>query len=294
MLTRGNPASLGLIASSLVDTASRFTAIMEATSNSNLAVGQAVHHPGHRSASLAFLLMDQRGRSDELLALIEFLLCRVGEAGALNLRAQLDENSPLFEALRRCGFSVYGVQTIWRLPAVKSSGAAPTLWREAQPSDEPGMRTLYQNLTPPVEQAAEPFQPNNDTRLVVGHQKDVALWAEYSDGPKGLYLAPVIPPATQDLAITLTDLTALVSLVNKPAYIQVRSHQSWMQTALEEIGAEPLGRFNLLVKHLTITQKVLAPNSLRSRVEQTQAKPTVPIIQNFSGDCATINREESG
>jgi hypothetical protein len=92
----------------------------------------------------------------------------------------------------------------------------------------------------------------------------------------------------------LNDLISLVSIVSKPAYFQVRSHQSWMQHSLENIGAEPVGRFNLLVKHLSIPQKALAVNGMRSRVEQTQAKPTVPIIQNITGDSVVIKTEESG
>lgn len=252
-----------------------------------------IHLPGNRSANLTFLLMDQSNRMEDLPALIEFLIYHAGETGALNLRAQLEENSPLFEVLRRCGFSVYGVQTLWKLPVGKSD-VTPSLWREAQSADEPGLRNLYQSLTPPVEQAAEPFQSNVDTRLVSGKQKEISLWVEYQDGPKGLYLTPVIPPATQDLAAALNDLIALVSLVTKPAFIQVRSHQSWMQYALEEIGAEQVGRFNLLVKHLSIAQKALAPNGLRARVEQTQAKPTVPIIQNIVGESAAIKSEDSG
>ncbi len=238
--------------------------------------------------------MDDSEQIEDLPALIDFLSYHAGETGALNLRVQLEENHPLYEILRRCGFSIYGVQTLWKLPARKASSPPSGIWREAQAVDEPGMRNLYQNFTPPVEQAAEPFLPNVETRLVKGKDQEISAWVEYRDGPKGLYLSPVIPPSTHDPVMALNALTELVSLVDKPAYIQVRSHQSWLQNALGEIGAEPSGRFNLLVKHLAVAQKVLVPNGLRSRVERTQPKPTVPIIQSMTGDSTAVKTEETG
>ena len=238
--------------------------------------------------------MDDPGQMEDLPALIDFLSFHAGETGALNLRVQLEENHPVYEILRRCGFTVYGVQTLWKLPARKAGSAPSDIWRESQAVDEQGMRNLYQSLTPPVEQAAEPFQSNVETRLVKGQNQEISIWVEYRDGPKGLYLLPVIPPSTQDTVAALNALIELVSLVNKPAYMQVRSHQSWLHNSLEEIGAEPSGRYNLLVKHLAIAQKVLVPNGLRSRVERTQAKPTVPIIQSMTRDSAVVKTKETG
>ena len=253
-----------------------------------------VHLPNDRAANLTFLLMDDPGQMEDMTALIEFLSYHTGETGALNLRVQLEEKHPLFEVLRRCGFSVYGVQTIWKLPSSKAGSILSSHWRQAAPTDEPHMRSLYQSLTPPVEQAAEPFQTIGYDRLVFAHDAEISVWAEYRDGPKGLYLVPVIPPSAQEPVEILQTLTDLVSLVSKPAFIQIRSHQSWLQSALEEIGSQPVGRYNLLVKHLAIAQKVLVPNGLRSRVERTQAKPTVPIIQNMAGDGSAVKTEETG
>jgi hypothetical protein len=129
---------------------------------------------------------------------------------------------------------------------------------------------------------------------VFTRDSEISAWADYRHGPRGLYLAPVIPPSAHDPVEILKTLTDLVSLVNKPAYIQIRSHQSWLQSALEEIGSQPVGRYNLLVKHLAIAQKVLVTNGLRSRVERAQAKPTVPIIQNMAGDGASVKTQETG
>jgi hypothetical protein len=238
--------------------------------------------------------MDDSGQMDDLTALIEFLSYYTGDTGALNLRVQLEEKHPIFEVLRRCGFSVYGVQTVWKLPSNKERPVVSSRWRQAAPTDESHMRSLYQSLTPPVEQAAEPFQTNGEDRLVFARDSEISAWAEYRDGPKGLYLTPVIPPSAQEPVEILQTLTDVVSLVSKPAYIQIRSHQSWLQTALEEIGSQPVGRYNLLVKHLAIAQKVLVPNGLRSRVERTQAKPTVPIIQNMAGDGVAGKTKETG
>jgi hypothetical protein len=277
-----------------LDPAGRFTAIIEATSRANHAVGQMLHRPNDRAANLTFLLMDDPGQMEDLPALIEFLSYHTCETGAFNLRVQLEEKHPLSEVLRRCSFSVYGVQTIWKLPATKEDPLSSSLWRQAVPTDETHMRSLYQSLTPPVEQAAEPFQTNGEDRLVFSRNSEISVWAEYRDGPKGLYLSPVIPPTTQDPVEILKSLTNLVSLVSKPAFIQIRSHQFWLQSALEEIGSQPVGRYTLLVKHLAIGQKALASNAIRSRAEQAQPKPTVPIIQNLTADCAPVKSKETG
>jgi hypothetical protein len=69
-----------------------------------------------------------------------------------------------------------------------------------------------------------------------------------------------------------------------PIHIQVRSHQSWLNTTLEQMGAQPSGQYTLLVKHLASSQKMGVLNEARNRREARQAKPTVPIIRNLSSN----------
>ncbi len=283
MLLHGDPASLGAISASLFETSSRRTAIVEATASSSHLVGQFSHQPCCRSARLTFFKMDDFSRCEGLPALIDFLSYQAGESQAFNLLAEVEESSGLFEVFRRTGFSSYGVETIWRMPArTVQPGKTASAWQKASPKDELLMRSLYQNVTPPLEQSAEPYQPDAEGRLVYCSNNELTAWVHVSVGALGTYLVPVFHPSLKEPALLLEDLLDQPGVTSRPLHIQVRSHQSWLNGALEALGAQPSGQYTLLVKHLAVMQKVAATNGKRVSVDPRQANPTVPILHNLS------------
>lgn len=235
--------------------------------------------------------MDDPNQVDELPAMIEFLGYHACEDNAFNLLAELEDAHPLYEILRRSGFAVYGLESLWRLlPSSNYEGEASSAsWSPAVPTDEVAMRSLYQNLTPPVEQSAELYLSNQSTRLVHRADEEITAWVEYRTGPLGIYLIPVIHPSIHDPKELLMALSERFTRFGKPVYLQVRSHQSWLQPSLGELGAQSTGQYTLLVKHLAIAQKSVVTNGQRSRVERAHAKPTVPIIQNLSQDVSAVD-----
>ncbi len=216
--------------------------------------------------------------------MIEFLSYQAGEHQAVNLLAEVESSSELFETLRRSGFSAYGIETIWRLPVKQTGNDQPSSWTKSSGKDEVGMRSLYQSVTPPLEQSAEPYQANNPQRLIYTAINDINAWVQYNSGPLGIYLVPVMHPSIKNPTALLCELPGRFSGFSHPVYMQIRSHQSWLNTALEDCGAQTIGEYTLLVKHLAVGQKVTVPNGARVRAEARQAKPTIPILRNMTGD----------
>jgi hypothetical protein len=235
--------------------------------------------------------MDDPNQVDELPAMIDFLGYHACEENAFNLLADVEDAHPLYEILRRSGFAVYGLESLWRLqPFTNDEGEGSSAsWSPAVPTDEVAMRSLYQNLTPPVEQSAEFYQSNLSDRLVYRADEEITSWVEYRTGPLGIYFIPVIHPSIHDPKELLMALSASFARFGKPVYLQVRSHQSWLQPSLGDMGAQSIGQYTLLVKHLAIAQKSAVTNGQRSRVERAQAKPTAPFIQNLSKDVSAAN-----
>jgi hypothetical protein len=295
LLTRGNPAGIGAMTSSLFSTSESFTAIIEATSKTNPIISQLVHHPGSRSARMVFLLPENPDQNEEIPVMLDFLSGKAGEMDAANLLAEIEETSSLFEFLRRAGFSVYGWEKIWKLPQKNSHFIeGKSSWSKPTPADDISIRSLYQTLVPPLVQNSEPFTTNGTPRLVYRPSEEITAYVECKSGPLGIYLIPLIHPSIIDPAGLLADLAAHFVGLEKPVYIQVRSYQSWLDAPLSRLGAESSCQFSLMVKRLAIAQKALVSSGSRNRVEQVQAKPTSPIVQNFTPTKHSVKTEKSG
>ncbi len=214
--------------------------------------------------------------------LLDGLTCQAGDWGAFNLLAEAEERHPIFENLRRSNFFVYAWQRIWRfIPPAQGERGASNRWRAALSQDEIALRSLYQALVPPLVQSAEPFVLNSHQGLVYRQNGEVLGYAEGIHGPRGVYLQPVIHPDVEDTQGLLVDLlqTLPALYLNRPVYIPVRSYQSWLETAMEELHGQVAPRQALIVKHLVSAQRVLATNK-RLAMEKQQAEPTAPMVNN--------------
>jgi len=108
-------------------------------------------------------------------------------------------------------------------------------------------------------------------------------YIEGRHGPRGVYLQPVIHPDVEDARDLLIDLLQALPAfyLGRPVYIAVRSYQSWLESALEELHGQVAPRQALFVKHLASAQRVLATNK-RLVMEKHQAEPTAPMVNNYS------------
>ena len=291
-LTRGNPLGLMAALSHLNPRSDSFTGVVPASDCDPKLIGQMhfkAYTQGEHSARICFIAPSSAGDSRGISDLLDGLTCQAGDWGAFNLLAEAEEHHPIFENLRRSNFFVYAWQRIWRfVPSVQGERGVSNRWRTASPLDEIALHSLYQSLVPPLVQSAEPFIFHPHQGLVYcqddanHHHGEVLGFIEGKHGPRGVYLQPIIHPDVENVRDLLADvLQALPALYRgRPVYIAVRSYQSWLEAALEEMHGQVAPRQALFVKHLASAQRVLAINK-RLVMEKHQAEPTAPMINNF-------------
>ncbi len=281
-LTRGNPVSLMAAIAQLHPDRGSYTGVASSENGEPALFGQMTYTSGNRSARLAFVAPGKAAASPLLVALLEGLAWQAGEWGAFHLLGEVDELSPVFEPLRRAGFSVYAWQRIWRLDAPPGGDGAAhkAAWQPVTALDEIAVRSLYQNLVPPLVQSAEPL-PNRRLRgLAFRHNNEIMAYVEWVQGPRGLFLHPVVHPDLTDYTELLRSLVRCLPLLGRPAYLAVRSYQSWLENALTDLEAGATPRHALLVKHLTTLQRV--PLGARLGVEARSSEvPTASMVNHF-------------
>ena len=283
-LTRGNPVGLLVALSQLNPRSDSYTGVVPASDCDPKLIGQMHYTQGQRSARLSFMAPANAGDSPGVSDLLDGLTCQAGDWGAFNLLAEAEEHHPIFVNLRRANFFVYAWQRIWRFtPSTQGERGISNRWRAASPLDEIALRSLYQALVPPLVQSAEPFVLHSHQGLVYRQNGEIMGFIDGRHGPRGVYLQPVIHPDVVDAKGLLVDLLqALPALyLGRPVYIAVRSYQSWLEGALEDLHGQVAPRQALFVKHLASAQRVLVTNK-RLVMEKHQAEPTVPMVNNYS------------
>lgn len=243
--------------------------------------GQVQHTLGERSARLTYLLPESASLSPAMVELVEGLSTIAGQMSAFNLLAEVDENAAVFESLRTAGFSVYGWQRIWKMqlpaPEQKQHGGH---WQPAVVKDEIPIRSLFQSLVPPLVQAAEPLTSRRPDGLVYRNEGELLAYVEVMSGPRGIYLHPLIHPAAEDVENLLKNLAKnLYSSMHRPVYLAVRSYQAWLETALEQLEASCTPRQALMIKRLSIVQRVEVLNPHLSAVEAHRVETSTPLLR---------------
>jgi hypothetical protein len=283
LLTQGNPIGLSALATRLHDaTASSIEAICSSDDDIPL-IAQAQHTLGDRSARLTFITPEPEENHPGLPAMLDFLTIRAGEMGAANLLAEVRETSHLIEPFRRCGFTIYGWETIWRLPAVSGSlnHGANSSWKNLSSQDESAVRNLYHTLVPPLVQTMEPFIARQPNRLVYQENGDTLAFVESRVGIKGIYLIPFIHPSLQSTDAMLAELQHLFMSTGKPVYLQMRSYQAWLTVFLEQMRAETTVHFALMARHLALPEYAAVEQN-HLAIENRRPETTAPIVNKSS------------
>jgi len=217
----------------LKPSAESFTGVVDSTPSSPCLFSQILHAAGDRSAHLNFLVSDPAQEESGVPELWDYLCFKAGEMGAVNVLVDVDEADPLFETLRKAGFSAYGWEAAWKFTQENITlSAAESNWAAAVPTDDPQLRSLYQSLVPPIVQAAEAFTNGGTRRLIYREKGEIIAYVESSHGPAGIYLKPLIHPSAPDISTLLNDLASQFGGFGKPVFLQVRSYQAWLLNAL--------------------------------------------------------------
>ncbi len=216
------------------------------------------HVPGDTHAHLTFVApAPPDGRADTglesgWLYALDALAQEAARRGAHTLHAEVDENSAIFEWLRRAGYAAYARQDLWRrapAPPPPVHGCAPLRW--ATPHDSFGIRALVDRAVPRLVQQADPALPLDG--LVYLCDAEVRGYLYVGEGSRGVYLRPYLLPDAYDEARAVLDsaLALLPRAVRVPVYCCVRRDQDWLRGPLAEQGFVPWARQTVMVKHMT-------------------------------------------
>jgi hypothetical protein len=241
-------------------------------------IGQVNYSMGASYARLSFLAPEDGLEQPELTALSEYLVTQMGPLGVYHVLADVDESNQVFHLLHHSGFAIYARQRIWRMDGDPSGDVAETTWRASRSRDIIGVRSLYSNVVPGLVQQVEPL-PKKELKGVVYYQDgEVFAFVELKYGQKGIWIQPFVHPDAQGFERHLAHLLLnLPGRHGRPLYICVRSYQSWLETAVEAMGAQPGPQQAVLVRHLAITRRINQTLPIPA-INGKRAEPTAPII----------------
>jgi hypothetical protein len=275
ILTRGDPLSAAALLSYLDPRHHIYTAV--ASENGSSLMGQVVLHEEKTSAQMTFLApaADLNGLTSPLL---DHLVTQVGEWGAFHLLAEVDEDSPAFRLLRQAGFAMYAWQRVWKLP-VSTSSDRQDIWRQVSETDWPAVQSLFGQIVPALLQPVVSL-PKQVMGLVCS-QGNLQAYVAVTSGPKGIWIQPVIPPDSDCASVQLAGLPqAVADRRDRDVYICVRSYQAWLESVLEDLGAQAAPRQAVMVRRLAKLQKVEEKVSAMDKVLVKPAAPVARVVTN--------------
>lgn len=300
VLTRGPLLLSGAFLSTLAPGVGIYTSVSRGDGRlGQTVIGQVMHASGSQCAQLTFLTPEGALESAQLPPLLEHISAKAVEWGAFRLLADVDEHSSAFEVLHAAGFAIYARQRVWKL--VEIVGAPPLLksWKPVRERDLIPVRSLYNNLVPGLVQQVEPIPSERLHGVVYRQGQNLPAYVELKYGRRGIWVQPFIHPDAEEVAGHLVELFQdLPHRRSRPIYVCVRSYQSWLEPAIEELGAEPGPRQAIMVRHLAVPQKVLKPYALPA-LEGGHSEPSAPFAhsqvrtgETVPGDLLTSCRNE--
>ncbi len=243
-------------------------------------IGQVTYSLGATYARLSFIAPEDGLDQAELIALTEYIVADVGQLGVFHILADVDEASPVFHLMHRAGFATYARQRIWRLDGEPRGDMSSAPWRSSHARDTISVRSLYCNVVPGLVQQVEPLTPKDLKGVVYYQNSELSAFIELKYGRKGIWVQPFVHPDTagfgQNLAHLLHDLPGRR---DRPLYICVRSYQSWLDSAVEAMGAQPGPQQAVIVRHLAVSRRVNASLPLPA-INGKRVEPTAPILRS--------------
>jgi hypothetical protein len=240
------------------------------------AVGQITHDLGASVARLGFVGPSTCLTEPVGLRLLDALSHEAGQRGAHNLIAEVDEDQPAFEGLRRAGFAVYARQQIWRWqgePPAEQDGAA--VWRNEASADGEAITWLVANLVPGLVLQVEAGPGRGRRGLLHWAEGELRAYLDLERGPRGLWAQPYIHPAVEAIDMLLAAFLHRAA-VGRPVYLCLRSYQSWMVGALDRLGFDRVAEQAVMVRRLAATVRRVIPAAIPA-INGGRVEPTTPF-----------------
>jgi len=278
MLTRGNPLGAAALLAYLNPRRRVYTAV--STEYGISLLGQIEHASNGDFTRLTFLA--PAGAMAPASILLNHLSSQAGGWGALYLMAEVDEQSPVFQELRRAGFSMYAWQRVWKLSSPPTC-ESKQFWQEASELDFAIIQNLHNQIVPPLIQSVDP-PPHKAGGMICKVKDELKAYVHPESGPVGIWLQPLVHPDSDCVPDMLTSLLDGLPLRDdRPVYICVRSYQAWLEGVLQDLGAQAGPRQAVMVKRLAKPLKV----EEKIPVLEKALKPAAPIASStellFSG-----------
>jgi len=260
-LTRGHPLGAAGFLAYFNPARHLYAAI--ANGNGSSILGGIIHTRGETFSKLLYLTPASQLDHPELPALIEHLAGEAGKWGAFHVIAEVDEASDAFTALRKAGFSVYAWQRMWDVSNITESPPFPSEaenenrgeagprseWKRVQSVDLPAIQSLYHQIVPPL---LHPVEPAPSRSLGFICSDGMKCYTSVTSGAQGILFTPLIHPEVTGVGARLSALvTGVAERRGRPVYVCVRSYQTWLEPALEDMGAQAAARQAVMVKRLT-------------------------------------------
>lgn len=195
------------------------------------------------------------------IELLEYAISQAGSCGARRIMARSTVDSPITGALRSVGFTAFGHESVYSLPAVPPGVSNPNV-RTQEKSDGWAIHQLYLQTTPTEVQYAEALTSHEWDQDLEGRTRRGWLVADKFGlsayirvrAYRNLYRADVMfrPESHEVLPMLLNAMFAVLqSESDRPIYIAVRRYQQELSSVLEVAGFEFQTEQYTLVRYTT-------------------------------------------
>ncbi|MCD6401159.1 MAG: hypothetical protein J7L73_04440 [Anaerolineales bacterium] len=272
LATRGSLFAPGVLLSFISPASGVFTSIYSNDQGSHPPlIGQIVHLEGEQFGRISFLApadeLDYFGTNE----LLRHLTLKAGEHNDFYILAEPEDRSSTFQVLRQAGFTTYTRQRIWKLSNHFTEQKKPFEWQYASDQTFFDKNTLYNNLVPGLVQQFEPLAKDNHDSYVQYQNDQLTGFVELIYGHRGIWVQPFIHPDVENIEKHLIGM--IQSIPNRrdlPLYICVRTYQSWLEHALENLGAESSSLQAVMARRLAVRDRAMNTIALPKIEGQTE------------------------
>lgn len=279
-ITRGNPLSLLRWLSGRGLTVNSFSAVWEENGRPRC-FGRVWQAEGDVFSRLDYVACAKDTSPDDLTCLLEALIRVSGTWGARYLLADIPESSDYLPAFRRTDFTVWSQAKIYRYRGNLEKGKrgeAP--WRQWTDRDVWAMQTLQRSAVPKLFQTIEPLSRKLAQGLVAYDPQGRLLgFADLAYGPNGTWLQPILDREADPASLLLSLAQTAPTFLGKPVFLSARSYQPLLSEALEQLPFSLERELALMVRHLTLKDKVPVP-AWQPVYEGEKTEGSVPVIQS--------------